>query len=198
VVFEFFMRGNQPLFLFVIYGDRPRRIDHKGKRMSSYDWSRFTARIDVRSSVENVYAAWTTWVGLERWFLRVAEFTKPDGGIRDHAAAIQKGDRYRWLWHGYDDSAIERGLIEEANGRDSLRFTFARSCLVSVNMTIEEGLTIIELRQENIPVDEVSRVNYHLGCMTGWTFYLANLKSTLEGGIDLRNKNEKLHKLVNS
>ncbi|MCX6145380.1 MAG: hypothetical protein NTZ35_19410 [Ignavibacteriales bacterium] len=89
-------------------------------------------------------------------------------------------------------------MIEEANGRDSLRFTFAGSCLVSVNMTVDGGLTIVELRQENIPLDEASRVNYHLGCMTGWTFYLANLKSILEGGIDLRNKNEKLHKLVNS
>ena len=166
--------------------------------MLGYDWSRFSARIDVRSSVENVYAAWTTRVGLERWFLRVAEFTMPNGGMRDHTAAIQAGDRYRWLWHGYDEATVERGLIEGANGRDSLQFTFAGRCLVSVNMTIEEGLTIVELRQENIPVDEDSRANYHLGCMTGWTFYLANLKSILEGGIDLRNKNEKLRKLVNA
>jgi hypothetical protein len=130
--------------------------------------------------------------------LRVAEFTKPDGTVRSAEAAFQKDDRYRWLWHGYDDTTVERGVIEEANGRDSLRFTFAGSCLVSVNITLEEGLTIVELRQENIPLDEISRVNYHLGCITGWTFYLANLKSILEGGIDLRNKNEKLHKLVNS
>jgi uncharacterized protein YndB with AHSA1/START domain len=195
---KFRSKGNQPDLLFVIYGDGPKQIDHKGNRMSGYDWSKFSARIDVRSSVENVYAAWTTRVGLEQWFLRVAEFTMPNGGMRDHAAAIQTGDRYRWLWHGYDDTTVEHGVIEETNGRDSLRFTFAGSCLVSVHVTVEEGLTLVELRQENIALDEASRVNYHLGCITGWTFYLANLKSILEGGIDLRNKNEKLHKLVNS
>jgi hypothetical protein len=34
--------------------------------------------------------------------------------------------------------------------------------------------------------------------MTGWTFYLANLKSVLEGGLDLRNKNARLQRLVNA
>ena len=166
--------------------------------MPNYDWSRFSTRIDVKAGVNDVYAACTTRVGLERWFLRVAEFTQPDGGLRDAAAAIRVGDRYRWLWHGYDDAVEERGTIEEANGVDSLRFTFAGSCLVSVGLTVEGGRTIVELRQENIPLDDASRVNYHLGCMTGWVFYLANLKSILEGGIDLRNKNEKLSKLVNA
>jgi uncharacterized protein YndB with AHSA1/START domain len=166
--------------------------------MSSYDWSKFSARIDVRAGVNDVYAAWTTRLGLERWILRVAEFTKPDGGLRDATAAIQNGDHYRWLWHGYDDTVVERGSIESVNGRDSLSFTFAGNCLVSISISEEGGTTIVELRQENIPLDEPSRVNYHLGCLTGWTFYLANLKSVLEGGIDLRNKNEKLRKLVNA
>lgn len=166
--------------------------------MSNYDWSRFSARIDVRASVNDVYAAWTTRVGLEQWFLRVAEFTKLGDGLRDAADAIQRGDHYRWLWHGYDDTVAEGGTIEEANGVDAIRFTFAGSCLVSVRLTTEEGLTLVELRQENIPLDDASRVNYHLGCMTGWVFYLANLKSILEGGIDLRNKNQKLGNVVNA
>ena len=56
----------------------------------------------------------------------------------------------------------------------------------------------MELTQEKIPLDEESKVNYHLGCMEGWTFYLANLKSILEGGIDLRNKNVNLTKVINA
>lgn len=166
--------------------------------MADYDWSRFSARIDVKADAKEIYAAWSTQVGLERWFLRLAEFTRPDGEGRGNGDQIQKGDHYRWMWHGYDDTAVEHGAIEEANGRDSLRFTFAGDCLVSVTIKVEEGVTIVELRQENIPLDEASRVRVHLGCLTGWTFYLANLKSILEGGIDLRNRNEKLHKLVNS
>lgn len=37
-----------------------------------------------------------------------------------------------------------------------------------------------------------------LSCKTGWTSYLANLKSVLEGGIDPRNKNEQLKAVINS
>ena len=86
----------------------------------------------------------------------------------------------------------------EVNGKDLLRFTFAGSCVVTVTVKIESGETIVELQQENIPLDEDARVHYHLGCLTGWTFYLANLKSVLEGGIDLRNKNKEIQKVVNA
>ena len=110
----------------------------------------------------------------------------------------KRGDRYRWLWHGYDDTVAERGVIEEANGCDLLRFTFAGSCLVSVRLTIEGGVTMVELQQEKIPLDEISRARYHVGCLTGWTFYLANLKSILEGGIDLRNKNQDIRGVINA
>jgi len=54
------------------------------------------------------------------------------------------------------------------------------------------------LWQENIPTDEKAKVSWHLGCATGWTFYLTNLKSILEGGLDLRNKDELLTNVVNA
>jgi hypothetical protein len=111
---------------------------------------------------------------------------------------MQKDDTYRWLWFGYDDTVEERGTILNANGKDLLRFTFARSCLLTVTVKLEGVETIVELQQVDIPLDEASRVSYHLGCLTGWTFYLANLKSVLEGGLDLRNKNEKLQKVLNA
>jgi uncharacterized protein YndB with AHSA1/START domain len=148
--------------------------------------------------VKTAYNAWTSRSALERWFLRTAEFTTPNNLVRENQEAIVKGDSYRWLWHGYDDSVVEKGTIVDANGNDLIRFSFAGSCIVTVSIKKEEAETIVELEQQNIPLDEMARVNYHLGCMTGWTFYLANLKSILEGGIDLRNKNEKLRKVINA
>ncbi|MNF09593.1 hypothetical protein D3C80_2102910 [compost metagenome] len=62
----------------------------------------------------------------------------------------------------------------------------------------EEGETVVEITQSEIPTDERSKVYYHLGCSEGWTFYLANLKSVAEGGLDLRNKNEKIKRVVSS
>lgn len=41
-------------------------------------------------------------------------------------------------------------------------------------------------------------INYHIGCTKGWNFYLTNLKSLLEGGIDLRNRNKGLKEVINS
>ena len=166
--------------------------------MPPYDWSRFSTRININADHQDIYAAWSTRRGLERWFLRVAEFAKPDNTLRDDIDAIAKGDAYRWLWYGYDDSVAEKGTILDANGKDFLRFTFAGSCVVTVVIKKEVDETIVELIQENIPLDETARTNYHLGCMTGWTFYLANLKSILEGGIDLRNRNQNLQKVINA
>jgi hypothetical protein len=69
---------------------------------------------------------------------------------------------------------------------------------VRIQIKTEEDTSIVELLQYDIPVDEKGKVNFHLGCAEGWVFYLANLKSVLEGGIDLRNKNEKFKKMINS
>ena len=37
-----------------------------------------------------------------------------------------------------------------------------------------------------IPTGPKARIESHLGCRTGWTFFLVNLKSVAEGGPDLR------------
>ena len=166
--------------------------------MAEYDWSKFTKRISVKASVEKIYKAWATQDGLEDWFLRLAEFTTPDGSIRERNDFTQKDDKYKWLWHGWSDETAEFGLIIKANGKDLIQFSFAVTCTVTVTIKKELGETIVELTQENISLDESSKVKYHLGCTEGWTFYLANLKSILEGGIDLRNKNAKLAQVVNA
>ena len=72
----------------------------------------------------------------------------------------------------------------------------AMTCLVKIYR--EEGETICEIVQDNIPDDEKGKSYYHIGCLTGWSFFLTNMKSILEGGGDLRNKNERLKKMINS
>jgi len=111
---------------------------------------------------------------------------------------VQMNDTYRWLWFGYGDDTVEYGTILEANGKDRFRFTFSGGCIVTIRIIQEQNEMLCELTQENIPLTEEGRVYYHIGCMKGWTFYLANLKSILEGGIDLRNKNEKLADVINA
>ncbi|UKJ08085.1 SRPBCC family protein [Solitalea lacus] len=162
--------------------------------METYDWSAFTKRIPLKTTIETVYNAWTTPSGLESWFLRKAEFKSKEGRVRKSNEFIQLNDEYEWMWFGYDDSTVEHGLVLEINGKDFFKFSFGKAGIVSLSVKLEEGETIVELTQSNIPIDAQSKAYYHLGCSEGWTFYLANLKSILEGGIDLRNKNEKIKK----
>jgi uncharacterized protein YndB with AHSA1/START domain len=164
---------------------------------TQYDWSQFTKRIDIKASVEQLYNAWATRTGIERWFLRAGEFSS-DKGLLPNNTAVQKGNIYKWRWFGYSDELVESGEITQANNKDLLEFTFCGAMKVRITIKKEEEINIVELHQYDIPVDEKGKTNFHVGCAQGWVFYLANLKSVLEGGVDLRNKNENLKKMINS
>ena len=164
----------------------------------AYDWSRFTQKINIKAPIQVIYAAWTTPEKLEQWFLRKAEFHTSTHKLRDGNSQIHSGDTYEWLWHGHADDTVEKGKVLETNGIDKIKFSFTAGALVTVQIGEVGGENIVMLTQEDIPEDEHGMVYYHLGCQTGWTFYLANLKSILEGGIDLRNKNMLLKGVINS
>lgn len=164
----------------------------------TYQWNQFTRRIPVKASPKSIYDAWATQAGLESWFLRLAQFFKSDGSPRNRSSLAEKGDRYKWLWYGYDDHVVEEKEILEANGWDSIQFSFSGGCKVTVTILQEQGETICELIQD-MPMEEIKEQQYFfIECGKGWDFYLTNLKSVLEGGLDLRNKNPSLKNLVNA
>src|ERR1700712_5189061 len=156
--------------------------------MAVNDWTKFTIKADFNTDVRSVYQAWTTPEGLESWFLRKANFYTIAGRLREPHESILKEDTYEWYWHGFDDGTVEKGQVLEVNSIDFLKFTFSGGSIVSVNLETQNGLTIVKLTQDNIPAEEDPSQNLYIQCQTGWTFYLANLKSIIEGGIDLRNK----------
>jgi uncharacterized protein YndB with AHSA1/START domain len=166
--------------------------------MSNYDWSRFVARVNINAPAETIYRCWATREGMEYWFLRLSEYKTPEGNIRADNEPVQKGDSYTWRWYGWDDETTEYGQILDCNGKDFFKFSFGGAGDCSITIKEEEAQNIVELVQDNIPDTDEGRHLWHLGCKTGWTFYLANLKSLLEGGIDLRNKNEKIKRVITS
>ena len=163
-----------------------------------HDWSRFTVRININAPVTELYRAWVTRAGMEYWFLRLSEYKKADNTLRADDEPVQKGDSYKWRWHGWPDETTEYGEILDCNNKDFFKFSFSNAGNCAVRIYTEQGETIMELEQDNIPADDAGKHTWHLGCKTGWTFYMANLKSLYEGGIDLRNKNEKLQQVINS
>ena len=165
---------------------------------ATYDWSKFMLRIDIQASKEAIYDAWTSPEIIDLWFLRKLTMQNSNGIEKDCFGKFEPGDTYQWWWYGHSDEIMETGTIIEANGSDSMAFTFGKAGDCYISIYEEMGENILELRQLNIPTDEQSMHEFHLGCKVGWSFFLANLKSILEGGSDLRNKNENLKRMANS
>jgi uncharacterized protein YndB with AHSA1/START domain len=116
-------------------------------------WSSFKVTGDYNTDIRSLYEAWATPAGLEKWFLRKADFYAIAGRLRDPEEIIMKEDVYEWYWHGWDDSTCEKGEILEANGTDLLKFTFAKDNIVTVEFSSRNGVSIVELTQENIALE---------------------------------------------
>jgi hypothetical protein len=170
------------------------------------NWSQFKLRVNIRVPLDKVYPAWATTAGLESWFLRKAVITgdAPDGqgstgqraALRRADGLIQKGDRYEWYWHGYPDTTVEKGTITAANGANHFAFTFSMGCPVSISLYRECDETIVELVESGLATDEETLLKQYVGDSKGWIFYLTNLKSILEGGLDLRNHRPELANVI--
>ena len=164
--------------------------------MNSTSWDQFHCRIPINATIRAIYQKWTTQKGLESWFLRLAEFRDSDGNIRPRDEYVQQGDQFHWLWHGYSDEHGEKRSILAANGLDTIQFGFSDNTTVEVKIYREQGMTIVDLHQTNITYKDIPKDNLHVQCSICWTFYLANLKSIMEGGIDLRNKDVTLQNVI--
>ena len=164
--------------------------------MENFDWTHFTQKIAVKAELAELYNAWASAAGIEKWFLEKAVYVDSQKNILPKNSPVQASHIYEWQWFAQD--FVEHGKIVEANGRDLFQFTFAGECLVEISLNQNGEYVIVELTQKNIPTDEVSKKNIRLGCFSGWAFYLVNLKSVFEGGLDLRNKNPEFVAMVNN
>ncbi|WP_125719136.1 SRPBCC family protein [Flavobacterium ustbae] len=164
--------------------------------MENFDWTSFTKKIAIKATLSDIYNAWTKAAELEKWFLEKVLFFDATQQPLDKNKNAVKDTTYEWFWHLYKDAM--KGKIVSANGLDQLQFTFEGSCLVDVKLSETEGYTVVELRHYNIPTDDYSKQYIRLGCSNGWHFYLTNLKSVYEGGLDLRNKDSNLNPMINN
>jgi uncharacterized protein YndB with AHSA1/START domain len=162
-------------------------------------FSEFKLRVNVDTPLENAYHAWATAAGLESWFCRQAVFTDENGVVRQSDATMRENDTYIMTAHGYPDTMQMKGKVLQTNGKDQLTFTFSGGCPVSISIFTEQDETLVELFESKLPAgDEASVRRYFVADSKGWIIYLTNLKSVLEGGLDLRNKKETLKNVITS
>jgi uncharacterized protein YndB with AHSA1/START domain len=164
--------------------------------MENFDWTQFTKRIAIKAPMQTLYNAWAQTGELEKWFLKTAQYLDANGANIERNASAQSGMRYVWNWYLYEET--EYGQVLIANDKDHFQFTFAGQCKVDITLSEEFGYTIVQLIQSNIPTDDKSRQDIFMGCSAGWAFYLINMKSIYEGGLDLRSKDERLKPMVNN
>ena len=82
----------------------------------------------------------------------------------------------------------------EVVDNEKLSFTFGNrtpdsdeKIVVTINVKKEpDGVTRLQLTQENMAAAPEANVYWHMGCNLGWSFFMTNLKGLLEHGIDLR------------
>jgi hypothetical protein len=161
--------------------------------MIDNNWTHFKLAGDYNTDIRSLYEAWATTAGMEKWFLRKADFYTVPKRTREPGEFISKEDTYQWYWHGYNNDISEKGQVLEANGTDFIKFTFTGGSIVSVYLYSRNGVSIVELTQENIPIEDDPSKSLYVQCQTGWLFYIANLKSVIQGGVDLRNKRIELN-----
>ncbi|MCR4030446.1 MULTISPECIES: SRPBCC family protein [Flavobacterium] len=164
--------------------------------MENFDWTSFTKKIAIKAPLEDIYNAWTIANEIAKWFLEKVSFFDSKQNPISKDQNVSQNDTYEWFWYLYKDAM--KGKITAANGKDQLQFTFEGTCLVDIKLSESDGYTIVELRHHNIPTDDFSKQYIRLGCSNGWHFYLINLKSVYEGGLDLRNKDENLNPMINN
>lgn len=149
--------------------------------MENINWSLFNKKIKINTSLKEVYKHWTTPEFLSIWFLKEAVYTGQNGIIKAQNKQLKTNDSYTWKWHNYDGE--EKGIVKEANGRDTIIFSFAGNTNVKVLLQEKDNQVHLELIQSEIPTDDATKFKVHCGCSNGWTFWLANLKAYLEHGI---------------
>lgn len=164
--------------------------------MKNFDWTQFTRKVYIQAPLQIIYNAWAKPEEIERWFLQNASYFDKNMKELSKSDSISEGMNYQWNWYLYDET--EKGSIVFANQKNRIQFTFAGNCLVDVSLEEYENGTIVTLIHKDIPTDEDSKYNIRLGCDSGWSFYLVNLKSVYEGGLDLRNKNPNLKPMLNN
>lgn len=152
-----------------------------------FSFEQFTKKVYIKAPAESLYSLWSTPEGITQWFLSSATYTSPSGDLRMQKEDFGPGDRYVWEWHNW--TGKEEGTILQANGTDFIEFTFGNdACKVSVHFEEAEGKTLLTLKQYDMATDEETKMNLYNGCSCGWTFWLTNLKSYLEHGILLNER----------
>ncbi|HKZ22281.1 MAG TPA: SRPBCC domain-containing protein [candidate division Zixibacteria bacterium] len=130
---------------------------------------------------EKVFRALTDAKELTKWFLK------------DARVQLKKGGKMKFVWSPKDKH--ENKILDLVPNK-RLRMTWPTmgwggtpktDTYVTFSLTPKGKYTLLQIEHTGFGPGE-EWVMYYAGTYSGWTYYLLNLKSWLEHGIDLRDK----------
>ncbi|MHA1989751.1 MAG: SRPBCC family protein [Candidatus Hodarchaeales archaeon] len=167
------------------------------RTLEKYQWTSFKVQEYIKASKEEIFQKWISPDEIIKWFLKETKFFTSSSKEKSYNEKIKKGDTYIWKFHsGFELSGEVLDVID-----DSLfKFTFGKkepNSDENVEVTVtfhddDNNYTRIEIFQENISDNEYGYVKFNLSCISGWSYFLTNLRSIFESGYDLREKNQQL------
>lgn len=150
---------------------------------NNFSLSEFHHSIYLHSHMSEVYYYIASGDGICRWFMGKAEYMDSDGNILNAADSARKEDTFNWHWLKKDLNI--KGRVLEAINNELFSFTFGPAFEVTITLKEHGGRTLLTLHQKYSAGAEKNDFA-HINCCTCWVFFLTNLKSVLEHGIDLR------------
>jgi uncharacterized protein YndB with AHSA1/START domain len=185
-----------------VTGENRMHVDApSGYPLDQYKWTEFRQIEYIKAPRDSVFEKWITAENIMKWFIAKASYEDSGSSVREPDEIIQAGDSYTWEFH---QGIKMEGKILDVVENEYLSFTFGKKEPGSDEDVIVEIFfyseshhrTRIELYQKNIADSEFGRVNYNLSCMTGWCYFLTNLRSLFESGYDLRETDKETAKEV--
>lgn len=150
---------------------------------ANFNWNKFTHGIYLNAPVEKIYEHVASASGITKWFIGEAKYYYKNLNIRLGNELSKKGDSFLWKWLNKDLEL--KGLVTDSSENKIFQFTFSPLYLVTIDLAHEGARTKLLLTQEYQEGAERNEFNF-LNCCTCWVFFLTNLKSVIEHGIDLR------------
>lgn len=142
------------------------------RKTKPYDWTQFRLKIEIAAPPRRVFDAWTRRELVSKWF--------PVAGVIEP----RKGGQIALTFLGGD---THDDKVTAARRPSLLQFPFGkRGEQVRITFKKVRGGTCCELHQFNMATTPIAKIQMHMGCQQGWTFFLTNLKAFLEHGLDMR------------
>lgn len=159
----------------------------------NFNMNEFSHSILLNTTPRSVFEYAATPEGLTKWFIGNAEYTR-NGNLVPSEELISAGDSYRWKWLAKDYETT--GKTIQVIKDERIKFTFGSMFEINVSVVAENSRTRFTLSQNYKP-GTAKNDFAHINCCVCWAFFLTNLKSVVEHGIDLRETEANDESLVN-